>query len=129
MAQIKIYGLRKQLDPVKAALSDAIHGCVVEALTYPADKRAHRFFSLEPGDFMRPAGRTERYTIVEIGMMEGRTVETKKRLIRLLFERVEKAAGISPQDLEITISETPKHNWGFRGKPGDEHTLDYKIEV
>jgi len=24
---------------------------------------------------------------------------------------------------------TPKHNWGFRGLPGDEHQLNYKIEV
>jgi hypothetical protein len=28
-----------------------------------------------------------------------------------------------------TIFETPKHNWGFRGLPGDEHQLNYKIEV
>jgi hypothetical protein len=42
MAQIKIYGLRTSLDPIKKQLSDAIHGCVVEAFRYPADKRAHR---------------------------------------------------------------------------------------
>jgi hypothetical protein len=42
---------------------------------------------------------------------------------------VQKECGITPQDLEITIFETPKHNWGFRGLPGDEHTLNYKVEV
>jgi RimJ/RimL family protein N-acetyltransferase len=47
MAQIKIYGNRAHLDRVKAELSDVIHGCVVEALSYPADKRAHRFFAKE----------------------------------------------------------------------------------
>jgi hypothetical protein len=35
----------------------------------------------------------------------------------------------SQQDLEITIFETPKHNWGFRGLPGDEHELNYKVDV
>jgi hypothetical protein len=61
-------------------------------------------------------------------MLEGRSVETKKKLIRLLFERLQ-ALGISSQDLEITIFETPKHNWGFRGLPGDEHELNYKVDV
>jgi Tautomerase enzyme len=129
MAQVKIFGLREQLDPIKQQLSDVIHGCVVETLQYPADKRAHRFFPLDRSDFFYPAGRSERYTIIEFSMFEGRSVETKKRLIRLLFERVQSACGIAPQDLEMTIFETPRHNWGIRGLPGDELQLSYKVEV
>ena len=129
MSQIKIYGLREHLDPVKARLSDAIHSCVVDALSFPQDKRAHRFFPLDPEDFYYPAGRTERYIIVEISMFEGRSVAAKKNLIRLLFERAQGELGLNPADLEITITETPKHNWGFRGQPGDEIGLNYKVEV
>jgi hypothetical protein len=62
-------------------------------------------------------------------MFEGRRVETKKQLIRLLFERIQREFGIAPQDLEMTIFETPKHNWGFRGLPGDEHKLNYKVDL
>ena len=62
-------------------------------------------------------------------MFEGRSVEAKKTLIRLLFERFQNTLGIGSQDVEITIFETPKHNWGFRGLPGDENHLDYKVEV
>jgi 4-oxalocrotonate tautomerase family enzyme len=129
VAQIKIYGIDSQLTPIKAKLSDVVHSCVVDALDFPIDKRAHRFFPLDPGDFFYPKGRTERYTILEISMFEGRTVETKKRLIRLLFERIGAELGISPADIEVTITETPKHNWGLRGLPGDEIALDYKVEV
>ena len=128
MGQIKIFGLRSALDPIKAQLSDAVHGCVMEALHYPADKRAHRFFPLAAEDFYMPAGRTEHYTIIELSMFEGRSVEAKKTLIRLLFARLQ-PLGISPQDLEITIFETPRHNWGFRGLPGDEHALNYRVDV
>lgn len=128
MVQTKIYGLREHLDPIKHKLSDVIHSCVIDALQYPPDKRAHRFFPLEKDDFFYPQGRTERYTIIEFSMIEGRSVETKKKLICLLFERLQ-PLGISAQDLEMTIFETPKHNWGFRGLPGDEHQLNYKIEV
>lgn len=128
MTQVKIYGIRERLNPIKQNLSDIIHACVMEALQYPADKRAHRFFPLDQADFYYPAGRTDRYTILEFSMIEGRSIEAKKQLIRLLFDRVQ-SLGISPQDLEMTIFETPKHNWGFRGLPGDEHVLNYKIEV
>jgi phenylpyruvate tautomerase PptA (4-oxalocrotonate tautomerase family) len=129
MAQIKIYGIGSHLDPIKPKLSDVIHSCVMDALQFPADKRAHRFFPLDASNFFYPAGRTERYTIIEISMFEGRSIETKKRLIRLLFERIQAELEISPQDIEITITETPKHNWGFRGSPGDEIALNYKVEV
>jgi phenylpyruvate tautomerase PptA (4-oxalocrotonate tautomerase family) len=130
MSQVKIYGLRSHLTPIKSQLSDIIHSCVVDALHYPIDKRFHRFFPLEPDDYYYPSGeRTERYTIIELSMFEGRTVAAKKQLIRLLFDRLDKEFGISNLDLEITIFETAKHNWGIRGLPGDERSLSYKVNV
>jgi hypothetical protein len=128
MVQTKIYGIREHLEPIKLQLSDMINSCVIEALQYPPNKRCHRFFAMEKSDFLYPEGRTDRYTIVEFSMIEGRTVAAKKQLIRLMYERAQ-ALGISGQDLEMTIFENPKHNWGFRGLPGDEHQLNYKVEV
>jgi phenylpyruvate tautomerase PptA (4-oxalocrotonate tautomerase family) len=129
LAQIKIYGVREHLNPVKAALSEVIHSCVVDALQFPPDKRAHRFFLMDDEDFYFPASASPRYTIIEISMFEGRSVAAKKQLMRLLFTKAEQDLGISPNDIELTISETPKHNWAFRGLPGDEHVLGYKVEV
>ena len=129
MAQIKIYGVAARLNPIKAQLSDVIHSCVVDALQYPSDKRAHRFFPLDASDFYFPVGRTDRYTIIEISMFEGRSVQAKKHLYRLLYERIESKFGIAPMDVEVTVTETPKHNWGIRGLPGDEVGLNYKVDV
>ncbi len=129
MAQIKVYGVGEHLDPIKAKLSDVIHSCIVDVPSFLQDKQAHRFFPLDAEHFYYPAGRTPRYTIVEISMFEGRSVETKKNLIRLLFERAQRELDLAPADLEVTITETPKHNWGFRGQPGDEIGLEYKVEV
>ena len=53
----------------------------------------------------------------------------KKTLFRLLFERLHDQLTISPQDVEITVTETPRHNWGIRGLPGDELQLNYKVET
>ncbi|MCA9895826.1 MAG: tautomerase family protein, partial [Anaerolineae bacterium] len=69
------------------------------------------------------------YTIIEISMFEGRSVASKKTLFRLLFERLHEQLHISPQDVEITITETPRHNWGIRGLPGDELQLNYKVDI
>ncbi|MCJ8007849.1 tautomerase family protein [Lederbergia wuyishanensis] len=129
MGQIKIYGVKDNLDPIKETLSSIIHSCMVDALEYPTDKKFHRFFPLDKSDFYFADGRTEAYTIIEISMFEGRTVEAKKQLIKLLFERINTELEISPQDVEITIFETPKHNWGIRGLPGDELVLNYNINV
>lgn len=129
MAQIKIYGIRENLVPVRERLSDTIHACVIEALQFPADKRAHRFFPMDRADWFPPSGRTEAYTIIEITMIEGRSVEAKKKLIRLLFDNIRDQIGISHQDVEICIYESPACNWGFRGMHGDEVKLNYTINV
>lgn len=129
MAQIKVYGVREHLNPVKSTLSDVIHSCIVDALAFPPDKRAQRFFPMEEEDLHFPASATARYTIIEISMFEGRSVEAKKRLIRLLFERICARLPRLPNEVEITITETPRHNWGFRGQPGDEIGLPYKVHV
>lgn len=129
MTQVKVYGLAEHLNPIKADLSGIIHSCVVEAFAYPVGKRFHRFFPLSTEDFYYPDGTSPRYTIVEISMFEGRSVEAKKRLFRLLFERPRGQLGMDPADLEIMITETLRHDWGIRGKLGEELGLDYGVEV
>lgn len=126
---IRIYGIRDKLNPIKKKLSDVINSCMVDALSFPDNKRAHRFLPLDKNDFFYPEGRSDAYTVIEINMMQGRTIETKKKLIKLLFERLQSEMGIDPIDVEITIMESPAGNWGFRGLTGDEATLNYKINV
>ena len=129
MAQIKIYGIDTQLNLVKEQLSDVIHNCVVEALQFPKEKRFHRFFPMLAENMIFPSSRSHAYTIIEIMMIEGRTKETKKKLISLLFEHIRKEIGIQSVDIEIVIQEAPAYQFGFRGMTGDEMLLDYKVEV
>ncbi len=129
MAQIKIYGIKEKLLPIRERLSDVIHECVVDALQFPADKRAHRFFPMDKENWFAPSGRSDAYTIIEICMIEGRSVDAKKKMIRLLFDNIRDKVGIAHQDIEICILESPAHNWGFRGMHGDEIRLNYKIDV
>lgn len=127
---IIVYGIKEYLNPLKARLSEVIHSCMRSVLGMPEDKRAHRFVPMDAEDFYCPGGRTPAYTVIEINMMQGRTPETQKALIKALFREIESELGIAPADIEVTIKEQPAHCWGFRGMTGDEaRDLKYAIEV
>ncbi|ELL0578849.1 tautomerase family protein [Vibrio cholerae] len=127
---VVIYGIKEHLNPIKADLSDVIQQSMTQALGLPEDKRAHRFILLDKSDFYYPSGRSDAYTVIEVNMMEGRKVETKKALIKTLFNNIGLRLGIAPVDIEITIKEQPVHCWGFRGITGDDVAdLTYKVHV
>lgn len=129
MAQIKIYALANTITQHRQALSTAIHTALVNALNYPVEKKFQRFIALAPEDFIFPADRSSNYTIIEISMFEGRSIASKKVFIQQLFANIEQQCGILPQDIEITITETPRHHWGIRGQCGDELSLNYKVDI
>lgn len=129
MGQIKIFGLAQELNKNKDKMSDVIHSCIVDGFKFPPDKKFQRFFPLNTDDFYFPTDRTEKYTIIEVSIFEGRSVEAKKEFIGLIYKRFREQLDILENDIEITIFETPKSNWGIRGLPGDELTLNYKVNV
>jgi len=128
VSQFKIYGRDDVLRPLRSTISDTIHAAAVEVLELPSTKRFHRFFPMSPEDFPTPDGRSERYTIIEVLMFVGRTTDTKKAFYQRLYQEFEQVLDIDPIDLEITIVETPRHDWGIRGSAGDELQLSYRVE-
>lgn len=124
MAQVKVYGRRDVWSGRQRELSDLIQECLVSAWGLPQDKRFHRFLLLEADDFVCPQ-RGDHYVIVEIVCFAGRSDHAKRTLVRELYARWPHAS----EDLEITIIETPKTNWGIRGVPADELSLSYEVEV
>lgn len=129
MAQVKIYGTKQHLEKHRSTLSDVIHMSIVTELGLPPGKKFQRFIALETEDFIFPEDRSPAYTIVEISMFEGRSVETIKGLINRLMGEAQKRLDLHPNDLEITVSQTPKHCWGIRGRTGDELALSYKVDI
>ena len=128
MAQFKIFGRDDVLRPLRTALSDTVHTAAVDVLGLPATKRFHRFFPMTAEDFPTPEGRSQKYTVIEVLMFTGRTVATKKAFYQRLYRDFAQDLGIEAVDLEITIVETPRHDWGIRGQAGDVLTLTYRVE-
>lgn len=127
---IVIYGIKENLNPIKAALSDVIHHCMQTVLGFPEDKRAHRFIPMDKSDFYYPGGRSDAYTVIEINMMQGRQIATQKQLIYTLFKEIKNKLAIDPVDVEIIIKEQAHHQWGFRGMTGDDaNDLSYRVDV
>ncbi|MGP3918746.1 tautomerase family protein [Nonomuraea sp. NBC_00507] len=124
MAQVKMYGRRDVWSGRQREISDLVQSCLVSAWGLPEDKRFHRFLLLDADDFVCPQ-RSEHYLILEVVCFTGRTDDAKRALIRELYDKWPH----DPEDLEITIIEMPKVNWGIRGVPADELTLSYKVEV
>lgn len=130
MPQAKIYGIRENLVPIRDAVSEAVNESISIAFTFPRERRLQRFFPMDRADFIFPPHeRSERYTIIEIETFEGRSKDTLKTLVREITTRVNKATGIEPRDIDVIISEQPKHAWGLMGQCGDEVKLTYKVEV
>ena len=130
MPQAKIYGIREHLVPIRDALSDAVNESISIGLAFPRERRLQRFFPMDRADFIFPAHeRSERYTIIEIETFQGRSKEVLKRLVRELYARVPAATGIEPRDLDVIISEQPRHAWGLMGENGDEIALTYKVAI
>ena len=130
MPQAKVYGIREHLVPIRSELSEAINESIASAFKFPRERRLQRFFPMDREDFIYPPHeRSEHYTIVEISTFEGRSPETLKDLVRQIYQRVTAATGIEPRDLDVIITQQPKHAWGLMGEPGDEIKLTYKVEV
>lgn len=129
MSQIKIYALNETIEAHRENLSKAIHQALIKELKYPEEKKFQRFIGLEPENFIYPKDRTASYVIIEISMFDGRTKDTKKAFVKTLFKKINDLCNIDPNDIEITIFETPKENWGIRGENADELQLDYKVNI
>lgn len=130
MPQAKVYGIREHLVPIRAIVSDAINESISSAFKFPADRRLQRFFPMDREDFIFPAHeRSERYIIIEIETFEGRSSDTKREVVRQITQRINSGTGIEPRDIDVIITEQPRHNWGLMGQPGDEIQLTYNVKV
>jgi hypothetical protein len=56
MPQVKIYGLKKNIEPKRFALSDVVHRALMEGIGTPEAKRFQRFILLESENFLYKEG-------------------------------------------------------------------------
>lgn len=130
MPQAKIYGIREHLVPVREQISEAVNDAISDAFKFPIERKLQRFFPMDREDFIFPAHeRSERFTIIEISTFEGRSVDTLRDVVSQIVRRVNEATGIEPRDIDVIITQQPRHAWGLMGENGDKAKLSYQVQV
>jgi len=95
----------------------------------PEHDRQVRYIQHSPEHFHVPPGKSENYTLVEITLFAGRSLEAKRALYRAVVEKLG-VLGISPTDIFIVLHDVPLDNWGIRGGiPASEVDLGFGIDV
>jgi phenylpyruvate tautomerase PptA (4-oxalocrotonate tautomerase family) len=110
-------------------LIDAAHAAMVEALKVPEHDKLIRFVEHRPEHFITPSGTSDNYTLVEISLFPGRSLDAKRKLYQAIIKRFGEL-GIAPNDIRVVLYESPMDNWGIRGGvPASEVDLGFKVDV
>ena len=91
-----------------------MQSALVEAIRIPEGDRCVRLASFAAEDVLLKPGQTENFTLVEVSLFSGRSLEAKRALYQTLVRRLS-ALGIAAGDVKIVVHEVPAENWGIRG--------------
>ncbi len=112
-----------------ADVIEAVYQAQREALKVPEGDRQIRYFEHKPEHFAVPPGKTENYTLVEITLFPGRSLEAKRNLYKSIVRRFGDL-GIDSADIFIVLNEPPLDNWGIKGgSPASEVDIGFKLSV
>jgi phenylpyruvate tautomerase PptA (4-oxalocrotonate tautomerase family) len=114
---------RQLVDVVAIALSGSLQ-------TPPADPSV-RLLEYPPSQFLipYPDRHSDRFTLVEVTMFSGRSMETKRRLYQAIVDGLT-ASDVPPEDILIVLHESPMHNWAVNGGvPASEVDVGFEVEI
>ena len=113
----------------EAALIAAVQSALVSAFRIPEGDRDVVLDLYAEERRIVPAGRSERYTRVEIVGIAARSPEAKRELYRAIVDNLERL-GVPRLESRIVMIEPPAENWGIKGGiPASEADLGFRINV
>ena len=79
--------------------------------------------------FEIPPGKRERFTLVEVTMFAGRSLDAKRRLYRAVVRNLGRL-GVPASDVLTVLHGVPLENWGIRGgTPASDVDLGFEVGV
>lgn len=110
-------------------LIDAVQSALVAAFRLPEGDRDVVLDLYDDRQRIVPAGRSDRYTRVEIIGIAARSLDAKRALYRAIVDNLERL-GIPRAESRIVLIEPAAENWGVRGgTPASEVDMGFKIDV
>ena len=119
MPLAKIHIVEGRYDDARIAkISDAIQAALMNTLHVPPEDFYQLIFEFPKKRFLHtPSFVGMHYTddliILDLTFIQGRSKQTRLALLKDINNRVTAAAGISPDDLMITLYEVPGENISF----------------
>ncbi|HEX4895937.1 MAG TPA: tautomerase family protein [Solimonas sp.] len=113
----------------RAQLIAAVQAALIEGLRIPEQDRCVRLQAFAPEDFAVKPQSGEYFTLVEVDLFPGRSLDAKRRCYQAMVRNLG-ALGIPAAEVKVVLREVPQDNWGIRGgRPASEVDLGFKVEV
>ena len=77
---------------------------------------------------LAPPGTSDKYTVIEISMFKGRSLDAKRRLYAALARELA-AFGLERRDVKVLIHEAERENWSVGGVALSDVEAGFEIEV
>lgn len=92
------------------ALIDAVQAAFVESIVTPTTPKTIRLLELPAKAIPHPPKANARYTVIEVTLFPGRTLEQKQALYAVLPRQLARF-GVLPDDIKVILYEVPQENW------------------
>lgn len=89
----------------KRALLAGVRSAVTSALGVGDERVTLRIIETEADDVDLPSCRTERFTVIEVAMYEGRTPEMKAAMVAAARDALAADPGIEPSEVQVAFRE------------------------
>ncbi len=122
--------VRRQYSPTEEdGIIAGVHAALMEVLKPPEWDKTIRLVTYEPHRFAVPPGRGDRYTLIEIDLFSGRSIEARRTLYQALVRNLG-TLGIPSDHIKVLLRKSGAENWGIRGGvPASEVDLGFKVDV
>ena len=107
---------------------EAVQAALVAGILIPEGDRCVRLLEFDEDCIITPPHAGPRYTVIEISLFTGRSLEAKRRLYAAMAANLA-PFGLAPNEIKVILHEVPRENWGLRGLPASEIELGFKVDV
>lgn len=125
-----LISVRKRWSPEKRrAIIEAVHQALVDGVLVPQSDRTLRLQVFDLEDFAVSRGKSDNFTLIEIDLFAGRSIDAKRRLYKCIVENLA-PLGIRRKDVMVIVRDIPRENWGIMGGvPASDVDLGFKVDV
>ena len=118
MPLVRIELKRGKTADYRRALADGVYEAMREAIGIPENDRfivigEHDADNLSYDRHYLGIERSDDLVIIQIALRKGRAVEAKQALYRAIAERLQRAPGVRPADVFVTLVENGPEDWSF----------------